>query len=95
MCTSTTRWRQRRGTLTIQTGPVAATVKLLLTVGTGVAGRAAAGVASGHRLDAGATVEAWTIRARHGNDLTVLAIESLWAGAGVVILQILWKERKS
>lgn len=83
-CTSATRCRQRGGLscpLTIQTGPVAAAVQLLLTVGAGVAGRAAAGVASGHRLHTGAAVEAGTIRTRHGNDLAVLTVESLWAGA--------------
>ena len=67
--------------LTIQTGPVAAAVQLLLTVGAGVAGGAAAGVASGHRLHTGAPVEAGTICTRHGDDLTVLSIEALRAGA--------------
>ena len=81
---SATRCRQSAGLcrpLTVQTGPVAAAVQLLLTVGAGVAGRAAAGVASGHRLHAGATVEAGSVRARHGDDLAVLSIETLRAGA--------------
>lgn len=77
--------------LTIQAGPVAAAVQLLLTVGARVARRAAAGVASGHRLHTGATVKAGTICARHGDDLAVLTIESLRAGAGVVVLQVLWR----
>lgn len=77
--------------LTIQTGPVAAAVQLLLTVGARVARRAAAGVASGHRLHARATVEAGTICTRHGNDLTVLTVEPLRASAGIVVLQILWR----
>lgn len=68
-------------TLTVQTGPVAAAVQLLLAVGSSVTGRAAAGVASGHRLNTGATVEAGPICACHGNDLAVLPVESLRAGA--------------
>lgn len=84
-----------RGPLTVQTGPVAAAVQLLLTVGAGVAGRAAAGVASGHRLHAGAAVEAGAVSTRHCNDLAVLSVKALWAGAGVVVLQVLWaKEEK-
>lgn len=83
-----------RGPLTVQTGPVAAAVQLLLTVGAGVAGRAAAGVASGHRLHAGAAVEAGAVSARHCNDLAVLSVKALWAGAGVVILKVLWTEEE-
>lgn len=67
--------------LTIQTGPVAAAVQLLLTVGTSVAGRAAAGVASSHRLHTGATIKTWAICTCHGNDLAVLSIKTLWACA--------------
>ncbi len=67
--------------LTVQTGPVAAAVQFLLTVRAGVAGRAAARVAAGHCLHAGATVEARTVCARHGNDFTVLSIKTLRAGA--------------
>lgn len=67
--------------LTIQTRPIAAAVQLLLTVGAGVAGRATAGVASGHRLHTGTTIEAGTICARHGDDLAVLSIKTLRAGA--------------
>lgn len=67
--------------LTIQTGPIAAPVQLLLAVGTGVAGRASAGVAAGHRLHTGAAVEARTICACHGNDLAVLSIKTLRARA--------------
>lgn len=75
--------------LTVQTRPVAAAVQLLLTVGAGVAGRAAACVASCHRLHAGSAIKAGTVCAGHGNDLTVLSVEPLWTGAGVVVLQVL------
>lgn len=67
--------------LTVQTGPITAAVQLLLTVGASVAWRAAAGVASCHRLHTGATIEAGTIGACHGNDLAVLSIKTLWTGA--------------
>lgn len=75
--------------LTIQARPVAAAVQFLLTVGAGVAGGAAAGVATGHGLHAGTAVEAGPVGARHGDDLTVLAVEALRAGARVVVLQVL------
>lgn len=75
--------------LTVQTGSVAAAVQLLLTVGAGVARRAAAGVASSHGLHTGAAVEARTVCTRHSNDLTVLSIKTLRARARVVILQVL------
>lgn len=75
--------------LTIQTRPVAAAVQLLLTVRAGVAGRAAACVASSHRLHARSTIKAGTVCTGHGDDFTVLSIETLWAGAGVVVLQVL------
>lgn len=75
--------------LTVQTGSVAATVQLLLTVGASVARRAAAGVASSRGLHTGAAVEAWTVCTRHSNDLAVLSIKALRACAGVVVLQVL------
>lgn len=76
-------------TPTVQTGSVAAAVQLLLTVGASVAGGAAAGVASGRGLHTGAAIEARPVCTRHGNDLAVLPIEALRAGAGVVVLQVL------
>lgn len=78
--------------LTVQTGPVAAAVQLLLAVGAGVAGGAAAGVASSHGFHTGATIEARTVGTRHGNDLAVLSVKTLWAGARVIVLQVLWTE---
>lgn len=79
--------------LTVQAWPVAAAVQLLFTVGAGVIRRASAGVASGHRLHTGAAVKTGTVCTRHGNDLTVLPIESLRASAGVVVLQVLWIDK--
>lgn len=70
-----------RGTLTVQTGPVAAAVQLLLTVGARIAGGAAAGVAPTHGLHTGASVEAGTVRTGHGDDLAVFTVESLRAAA--------------
>lgn len=67
--------------LTVQTGPVAAPVQLLLAVGAGVAGRASAGVAAGQRLHTGAAIEARTVCACHGDDLAVLSIKTLRARA--------------
>lgn len=75
--------------LTVQTGLVAAAVQLLLTVGAGVAGRAAAGVASSQSFHTGATVETRAVSAGHGDDLAVLPVKTLWAGARVVVLQVL------
>lgn len=75
--------------LTVQTGSVAAAVQLLLTVGAGVAGRAAAGVASGRGLHTRPPVEARTVCARHRDDLAVLSIKALRACAGVIVLQVL------
>lgn len=75
--------------LTVQTGSVAAAVQLLLTVGAGVARRAAAGVASGRGLHAGTAVEARTVCTRHRDDLAVLSVKALRARAGVVVLQVL------
>ena len=77
--------------LTIQTGPVAAAVQFLLTVGTGVAWRAATGVAPSHRLHTRAAIEAGTICTCHCDNLAVLTVESLRAGAGVIVLQVLWR----
>lgn len=85
---------QQTGRLTVQAGSVAAAVQLLLTVGARVARRAAAGVASGRGLHTGAAVEARAVRARHGNDLAVLSVKALRAGAGVVVLQVLLKRSK-
>lgn len=75
--------------LTVSTGVVAAAVNLLLAVGAHVAGRTAAGVTTGHLLHAGATVEAGPVGTGHRTDLTVLPVEALGAGTGVVILPIL------
>ncbi|TNN76674.1 hypothetical protein EYF80_013126 [Liparis tanakae] len=72
--------------LTVQTGPVAAAVQLLLAVGAGVAGGAAASVAAGRRLHTGAAVEARPVGARHGDDLAVLAVEALRAGVAVALV---------
>lgn len=74
---------------TVSTGAIAAAVNLLLAVGAHVAGRTAAGVTTGHLLHAGATVEAGPIGTGHRTDLTVLPVEALGAGAGVVILKII------
>lgn len=75
--------------LTVQTGLVAAAVQLLLAVGAGVAGRAAASVASSHGFHTGATIETRAVGAGHGNDLAVLPVKTLRAGARVVVLQVL------
>lgn len=82
--------QKRRSTrLTVQTGLVAAAVQLLFTVGACVAGWTAASVASSHGFHTGATIETGAIGAGHGNDLAVLSVKTLRAGARVVILQVL------
>lgn len=81
--------KSRSTQLTVQTRLVAAAVQLLLAVGAGVAGRAAARVASSHGFHAGAAVETRAVGAGHGNDLAVLSVETLRAGARVVVLQVL------
>lgn len=81
--------KRRFSRLTVQTRLVAAAVQLLFTVGACVAGWAAASVASSHGFNTGATIKTWAISTGHGNDLTVLPVETLWAGARVVVLQVL------
>lgn len=82
--------QKRRSTrLTVQAGLVAAAVQLLFTVGPCVAGWAAASVPSSHGFHTGATIETRAIGAGHGNDLTVLPVKTLRAGARVVVLQVL------
>lgn len=81
--------------LTIKTGPVAAAVQLLLAVRASVTGGAAAGVSPSRRFHTGASVEAGPIGAGHGDDLAVLAIKALRAGARVVVLQVLWTNREN
>lgn len=73
----------------VQARVIAAAVNLLLTVGAVVAHWTPAGVAATRLLCAGASIEAWSIRAGHGTNLAVLAIEALRAGALVVVFQII------
>lgn len=61
----------------------------LLTVGTRKAGGAAAGVASGDVLLAGAAVETRIVRASHCAGFTVQAVEALRTRAGVLVHQVL------
>lgn len=82
--------QKRRSTrLTVQTGLIAAAVQLLFTVGACIAGWAATRVASSHGFNTGSTIETRAISAGHGNDLTVLPVKTLRAGARVVVLQVL------
>lgn len=77
---------------TISAGVAAAFVMFLLAVGTREADRAAAAVTASRIFLAGASVETWPVRAGHCTAFTVLPMEALRAGAGIVIHQIL--ERK-
>lgn len=74
---------------TISTWVAAASVKFLLAVGASEARRAPAAVATGSVFNTGPAVKTGPLGTRHGTDLTVLSIETLWACAGVIIHQIL------
>lgn len=73
------------GGRTVSAGVAAASVPPLLAVGPGEAERTEAAVAAGGVLQAGSSVEARPVCTGHGADLTVLPVEALRTGAGVVV----------
>lgn len=75
-------------TRTVYTGVVGTTADLLLTVGARETSRASASVSAMRLLAARAAIEARRVCASHGANLTVLAVEPLRTGAGVIVFQI-------
>lgn len=74
---------------TVGTWFVATAVQSLLTVGSGKSRWASADVATGEFLLTCASIKAGIICTGHGNDFTVLPVESLRTRARVIVLQII------